>query len=100
MMLDRRCDDNGIKAHTIEHMIKIRQALDVRIQALHVLQACFADVAHRSEMAIGQPFEVANEIGAPISTADNTHNDSFFHNITIDRSELSNLLLALTMLII
>ena len=98
-MLDRRCNDNRIEADSVEHMIKIRHALDVRIQATHVLQTCFADVAHRPEMTVGQPFEVANQIGSPISAANNAHKDWFFHNNTIGRSEVFSLL-ALTTLII
>jgi hypothetical protein len=39
-------------------------------------------------MAIGQPLEVANEIGAPISASDYTHNDWFFHITAIDGSKI------------
>jgi D-serine dehydratase len=53
-------------------------------------------------MAIGQPFEVANEIGPPISASDHTYNDWFFHITAIDGSEgfSFSLLLALSILII
>src|SRR5271166_1179865 len=95
MMLDRRCDHNRIKAHTIEHMIKIRQALDVRIQAPHVLEACVADIAHRFQMAVGQPLEVAHKIGAPISATDYTYYNWFFHMCTIGSRDVSNLLFTL-----
>jgi len=46
-------------------------------------------------MAIGQPFEVTNEIGSPITASDHTHNDWFFHMTASERSEVSNLVLAL-----
>jgi hypothetical protein len=44
-----------------------------------VFQPCFADIAHRFEVTIGKPFEVANKIGAPIPTSNHAHNDWFFH---------------------
>src|SRR5271157_2427241 len=47
-----------------------------------------ADVAHRPQIAIGQSFEVANKIGAPVSASDHTHNDWFFH-ITANYPHLS-----------
>jgi len=46
-----------------------------------------ADVAHRPQIAIGQSFEVANKIGAPVSASDHTHNDWIFH-ITANSSAL------------
>jgi hypothetical protein len=36
-------------------------------------------------VAIGQPFEVANKIRAPIPAPNNTHRNWFFHMI-VDRS--------------
>jgi hypothetical protein len=69
-------------------MLEVSHALDIRIQTPQVLETCFADIAHRFQIAIGQPFEIANEIGAPISASDNTHNDWFFH-ITANDPRLS-----------
>src|SRR5260370_698135 len=99
-MLDRRCDDNRIQAHTVEQVLEVGHSLDVRVQASHVLQTRFADVAHRFKMTIGQPFEVADQIGSPISAPDNTHCDWLFHSTALDRSEVSRLLLILTTFII
>src|ERR1700676_2104690 len=99
-MLDRRCDDDRIQTHTVEQMFEVGHSLDIRIQASHVFQARFADVAHRFKMAIRQTFEVPNQIGSPISAPDNTHSDWFFHSTTIDSSDVSNSLLMLTILLI
>src|SRR5271166_5771022 len=79
VVLDRRGDDNCIQPHAIEQMSKVSHALYIRIQAPHVLQSRFAEIAHRSEIAIGQRFEVPNEIGAPISTSDHAYDDLFLH---------------------
>jgi hypothetical protein len=99
-MLHWRCNNHRIQASTIQHLIEVGQTLDVRIQASHVLEACFADVAHRFKLTIWQPFKVANQIGSPVSAANYTDNDWFFHTAKIDRFELSKFLLTLIILII
>jgi hypothetical protein len=87
MMFDRRGDYNRIEPHTVEQVFEVGQTLDVRIQAPHVLQPYFADVAHRFQIAIRQPFEVPNEIGTPIPASNHTHDNWLFHITVLNTSK-------------
>src|SRR5437868_3474250 len=78
-MLDWGGDDERIEPHAVEQVLEIRYGLNLRIQAPQVLQACLAEVAHRSQSAIGQRPEIADQIGPPIAASNYTYNNRFFH---------------------
>jgi hypothetical protein len=69
-------------------VVEVGNALNVRIQASHVIQTDLTGVAHRPEIAIGQPFEVPNKIRPPISAADHSHHNWLFHSTLIARFEI------------
>src|ERR1700726_3889029 len=83
-MLNRRGYDNCIDTSAIEHVPEVCHTLDIGIQTFHVLEAYLIEVAHRLKIAIRQAFEVANEIGTPISASNHAHNNWFIHIKAID----------------
>jgi hypothetical protein len=60
-------------------VVEVGLAFDLGVQAPQVLEAGFVEVAHEFELAIRQGPEVANQIGTPVSAADNSYFYWIFH---------------------
>jgi hypothetical protein len=71
MEFDRGGDDHGVKAHAVEHVVKIEFRLHLRIERGQMLEAVFADVTHHLELALRQSTEIAHQIRPPVAAAHN-----------------------------
>ena len=94
MVIFDRCRDNDrIQTDTIQEVFVVGYALNVRLQAAQMLQARFACIAHRFNLAITQRSQIADQIRSPVTAPDYSNHNWFFHIAVIDRSDVPFLLL-------
>src|ERR1051326_1473821 len=77
MQSNGRRDHDCIQSSPVEQVVEIPLAFYIRIQRSEMFKPLLAEVAHHFEAALGKRLEIANEIGSPISTADDTDYDLF-----------------------
>jgi hypothetical protein len=83
-MLHWRSNDDGVYACAVEKLLRLRQALDVRIQPANMLQALRIQIADGFELAVRKTFEVANQKRSPVTAPNYPDCDWFLHTFRAD----------------
>src|SRR5437868_800670 len=69
-----------IQSRAVQQVVEIPLPFHIRIQRPEMFQPLFADIAHHFETAVRERSEIANQIGPPITTADDTNFDLLIHD--------------------
>src|SRR5260370_4984145 len=83
MMLHRGGNDDSVHVGAVEKLLRLCDALDVRIKRANMFQALRIKVADGFELAVRNAFEVANQQWSPVTASDYAYCDWFFHSFEI-----------------
>ena len=78
-MLHRGGNDDSVHVGAVEKLLRLRDALDVRIQRANMFQALRINVADGFELAVRKTLEVANQKWSPVTESDDADCDLFLH---------------------
>src|SRR6266545_740379 len=70
MMLHRGGNDDSVHVGAVKKLLRLCDALDVRIQRADMFQALRINVADGFELAVRKAFEVANQKWSPVTAPD------------------------------
>src|SRR6266498_996584 len=79
MMLHRGGNDDSVHVGAVKKLLRLCDALDVRIQRADMFQALRINVADGFELAVRKAFEVANQKWSPVTAPDYADCDLFLH---------------------